>query len=37
MLSNENVDKDPKLKIIVKDEGPIGKRLMEAMFRKGSP
>ncbi|KAF7818938.1 activator of 90 kDa heat shock protein ATPase-like protein [Senna tora] len=36
-ISDENADEDPDLKVIVKDQGPIGKRLKEAMISKGKP
>ncbi|KAI4348795.1 hypothetical protein L6164_009473 [Bauhinia variegata] len=36
-ISDENADEDPELKVTVKDEGPIGKRLKEAMVSKGKP
>ncbi|KAJ0792011.1 putative activator of Hsp90 ATPase 1, START-like domain superfamily, activator of Hsp90 ATPase, Aha1 [Helianthus annuus] len=34
-ISDENADEDPDLRVIVKDEGPIGKRLKDAFFAKG--
>ncbi|XP_054784206.1 uncharacterized protein LOC129291089 [Prosopis cineraria] len=36
-ISDENADEDPEVKVTVKDEGPIGKRLKEAMVSKGKP
>ncbi|KAK7259571.1 hypothetical protein RIF29_25180 [Crotalaria pallida] len=36
-ISDENADEDPDLRVIVKDEGPIGKTLKDAMFSKGRP
>ncbi|KAI4300672.1 hypothetical protein L6164_034021 [Bauhinia variegata] len=36
-ISDENADEDPELKVTVKDEGPIGNRLKEAMISKGKP
>lgn len=36
-IADENADEDPELRITVKDEGPIGKRLKEAMLAKGKP
>lgn len=34
-ISDENADEDPDLRIIVKDEGPIGRRLKDAFLSKG--
>ncbi|KAF5781234.1 putative activator of 90kDa heat shock protein ATPase [Helianthus annuus] len=34
-ISDENADEDPDLRVIVKDEGPIGKRLKDAFLAKG--
>ncbi|XP_077236257.1 aha1 domain-containing protein [Tasmannia lanceolata] len=34
-IADENADEDPEIKISVKDEGPIGKRLKEAFVLKG--
>lgn len=34
-ISDENAGEDPEFKVSVKDEGPIGKRLKDAMFSKG--
>ncbi|KAJ8754458.1 hypothetical protein K2173_005619 [Erythroxylum novogranatense] len=34
-ISDENADEDPEIRITVKDEGPVGKRLKEAMLSKG--
>lgn len=36
-IADENADEDPEVKILVKDEGPLGKRLKEAMVAKGKP
>ncbi|XP_022766835.1 activator of 90 kDa heat shock protein ATPase homolog 1-like [Durio zibethinus] len=36
-ISDENADEDPEVKVTVKDEGPIGKTLKEAMLAKGKP
>ncbi|XP_028777524.1 activator of 90 kDa heat shock protein ATPase homolog [Neltuma alba] len=36
-ISDENADEDPELKVSVKDEGPVAKRLKEAMLSKGKP
>ncbi|GAB4843770.1 hypothetical protein Ancab_013735 [Ancistrocladus abbreviatus] len=36
-ISDENADEDPELKITVKDDGPIGKRLKDAFMAKGKP
>ncbi|KAJ4705544.1 activator of 90 kDa heat shock protein ATPase-like [Melia azedarach] len=36
-ISDENADEDPEIRVIVKDEGPIGKRLKDAMWSKGKP
>ncbi|XP_007029028.2 PREDICTED: activator of 90 kDa heat shock protein ATPase homolog [Theobroma cacao] len=36
-ISDENADEDPEVKVTVKDEGPIGKTLKEAMLTKGKP
>ncbi|KAA8516975.1 hypothetical protein F0562_017207 [Nyssa sinensis] len=36
-ISDENADEDPEIKVIVKDEGPIGKKLKEAFLAKGKP
>jgi activator of HSP90 ATPase len=36
-IADENADEDPDLRVSVKDEGPIGKRLKEAMLAKGKP
>lgn len=36
-ISDENADEDPELKFTVNDEGPVGKRLKEAMVSKGKP
>ncbi|KAA8518294.1 hypothetical protein F0562_015823 [Nyssa sinensis] len=36
-ISDENADEDPEIKVIVKDEGPIGKRLKEAFLARGKP
>ncbi|KAJ9543791.1 hypothetical protein OSB04_023498 [Centaurea solstitialis] len=34
-ISDENADEDPDLRVIVKDEGPIGRRLKDAFLAKG--
>ncbi|GAU31504.1 hypothetical protein TSUD_332790 [Trifolium subterraneum] len=34
-ISDENADEDPDLRVIVEDDGPIGKRIKDAMFSKG--
>ncbi|EEF32023.1 activator of 90 kDa heat shock protein ATPase homolog 1 [Ricinus communis] len=34
-ISDENADEDPEIRVLVKDEGPIGKRLKDAMVAKG--
>ncbi|KAJ0027604.1 hypothetical protein Pint_36391 [Pistacia integerrima] len=34
-ISDENADENPEIRVLVKDEGPIGKRLREAMWDKG--
>ena len=36
-IADENADEDPEVRIMVKDEGPLGKRLKEAMGSKGKP
>ncbi|KAL1104983.1 hypothetical protein V6Z11_D04G103100 [Gossypium hirsutum] len=36
-ISDENADEDPEVKVTIKDEGPIGKALKEAMLAKGKP
>ncbi|KAF7804159.1 activator of 90 kDa heat shock protein ATPase-like protein [Senna tora] len=36
-ISDENADEDPELKVTVNDEGPVGKRLKEAMLSRGKP
>ncbi|KAI7998557.1 hypothetical protein LOK49_LG10G03024 [Camellia lanceoleosa] len=36
-ISDENADEDPEIRVSVKDEGPIGKRLKEAFMAKGKP
>ncbi|KAJ4979664.1 hypothetical protein NE237_010444 [Protea cynaroides] len=36
-IADENADEDPEIKVTVKDEGPIGKRLKEAFISKGKP
>lgn len=36
-IADENADEDPDLRVTVKDEGPVGKRLKDAMFVKGKP
>ncbi|KAL5059493.1 hypothetical protein RYX36_031097 [Vicia faba] len=34
-ISDENADEDPDIRVTVEDEGPIGKRIKDAMFLKG--
>ncbi|KAL4587563.1 hypothetical protein LXL04_000435 [Taraxacum kok-saghyz] len=34
-IADENADEDPDLRVIVKDEGPIGRRLKDAFLAKG--
>ncbi|KAK1397677.1 Aha1 domain-containing protein [Heracleum sosnowskyi] len=34
-ISDENADEDPEIRVLVKDEGPVGKRLKDAFFAKG--
>ncbi|PIA53355.1 hypothetical protein AQUCO_00900138v1 [Aquilegia coerulea] len=34
-IADENADEDPEVKITVRDDGPIGKRLKDAFFSKG--
>ncbi|KAK4798765.1 hypothetical protein SAY86_031091 [Trapa natans] len=36
-ISDENADEDPELKVTVKDDGPVGQRLKEAMLKRGKP
>ncbi|KAF8019819.1 hypothetical protein BT93_G0495 [Corymbia citriodora subsp. variegata] len=36
-IADENADEDPEVKVLVKDDGPIGKRLKEAMVSRGKP
>ncbi|CAI9779428.1 unnamed protein product [Fraxinus pennsylvanica] len=36
-ISDENAGEDPDIKISIKDDGPIGKRLKEAFLAKGKP
>lgn len=36
-ISDENADEDPEIRVSVKDEGPVGKRLKDAMWVKGKP
>lgn len=36
-ISDENADEDPELRVTVKDEGPIGKELKNALMTKGKP
>ncbi|KAF8403929.1 hypothetical protein HHK36_012036 [Tetracentron sinense] len=36
-IADENADEDPEVKVTVKDDGPIGKRLKEAFISKGKP
>lgn len=34
-IADENADEDPEIKVTIKDEGPVGQRLKEAMLSKG--
>lgn len=36
-ISDENAGEDPELRVTVKDEGPIGRTLKDAMLSKGKP
>ncbi|KAK4353251.1 hypothetical protein RND71_028769 [Anisodus tanguticus] len=36
-IADENADKDPEIRVSVKDGGPIGKRLKDAFIEKGKP
>lgn len=36
-ISDENAGEDPEIRVSVKDEGPVGKRLKDAMWVKGKP
>ncbi|GER25931.1 activator of 90 kDa heat shock protein ATPase-like protein [Striga asiatica] len=36
-ISDENAGEDPEIRITIKDDGPIGKRLKEAFISKGKP
>ncbi|XP_059646413.1 uncharacterized protein LOC132293045 [Cornus florida] len=36
-IADENADEDPDIRVVVKDEGPIGKRLKDAFLAKGKP
>ncbi|KAJ4847232.1 hypothetical protein Tsubulata_035615 [Turnera subulata] len=36
-ISDENADEDPEIRVTVKDDGPVGKTLKEAMVAKGKP
>lgn len=36
-ISDENADEDPEIRVTVRDDGPIGKILKEAMVSKGKP
>ena len=36
-ISDENADEDPEVRVSVQDEGPIGKRMKDAMLAKGKP
>ncbi|XP_057450575.1 uncharacterized protein LOC130742487 [Lotus japonicus] len=36
-ISDENADEDPEVRVTVNDEGPIGRRIKEAMVLKGKP
>ena len=35
-IFDENADEDPEFRVSVKDEGPIGKKMKEAMLAKGN-
>ncbi|KAF6165513.1 hypothetical protein GIB67_015836 [Kingdonia uniflora] len=34
-IADENADEDPELRVLIKDEGPVGKRLKDAFLAKG--
>ncbi|KAG2397649.1 uncharacterized protein HKW66_Vig0141150 [Vigna angularis] len=36
-ISDENVNEDPELRIIIDDEGPVGKRMKDTMFSNEKP
>ncbi|KAK4782697.1 hypothetical protein SAY86_007071 [Trapa natans] len=36
-ISDENADEDPELRVTVKEDGPVGRRLKEAMLNRGKP
>ncbi|XP_020213857.1 activator of 90 kDa heat shock protein ATPase homolog 1 [Cajanus cajan] len=36
-ISDENADEDPEVKVTVNDDGPLGKRIKDAMLSKGKP
>lgn len=36
-ISDENADEDPEMRVTVKDDGPVGKRLKDAFLAKGKP
>lgn len=36
-IADENADEDPEVRVMVKDEGPIGKRVKDAFVVKGKP
>ncbi|KAL3632402.1 hypothetical protein CASFOL_025386 [Castilleja foliolosa] len=36
-ISDENAGEDPEIRITIKDDGPVGKRLKEAFVAKGKP
>ncbi|GER52463.1 activator of 90 kDa heat shock protein ATPase-like protein [Striga asiatica] len=36
-ISDENAGEDPEIRITIKDDGPVGKRLKEAFIAKGKP
>ncbi|XP_030453030.1 uncharacterized protein LOC115674694 [Syzygium oleosum] len=36
-IADENADEDPEVRVLVKDDGPIGRRLKEAMVSRGKP
>ncbi|KAK4759610.1 hypothetical protein SAY87_022741 [Trapa incisa] len=36
-ISDENADEDPELRVTVKEDGPVGRMLKEAMLNRGKP
>lgn len=36
-IADENADEDPEVRVVVRDEGPVGRRLKEAFVSKGKP